>query len=339
MPTLASPLAALRRALLAALFAGPAWGQTPPPAPALPVPAPAIAPQVADQGQQQPDEIEIIAHLPGPALWRVSTPESELWIIGLAGPVPKRMTWDTRRVETALQGARELIIPPGASINVFDIAGLLLDPGHRYHYPGGQTLRGAMSADERQKFEAAAAAVGQDPAHYDHWRPIVTAIALLADAQKHDALNPEGPQKALMHLAQAKSVPTRRLGNYGFGELARALNSGGPNAADLCLAMVVDLIPRLPALSERMGGAWAKGDVAATREVRAQITSDRCFTASPGLQALQDRQASDWAKGLAQTLQKPGKTVLAIDMESLTRPGGLLEQLKAQGLEVTGRAY
>jgi len=26
-------------------------------------------------------------------------------------------------------------------------------------------------------------------------------------------------------------------------------------------------------------------------------------------------------------------------MESLTRPGGLLEQLKAQGLDVTGRAY
>ena len=335
MPTLASLLAVLRRALLAAMFAGPAWGQTPPPA----SPPAAPAPAVADQGQQQPDELEIIAHLPGPALWRVSTPKSELWIIGLAGPVPKRMAWDTRRIDTALQGARELILPPGASINVFDIAGLLLDPGHRYHYPGGQTLRGAMSAEERQKFETAAAAVGQDPAHYDHWRPIVTAVALLADAQKHDALNPEGPQKALMHSAQARSVPTRRLGNYGFGELAKALSSGGPAAGDLCLTMVVDLIPRLPALSERMGGAWAKGDVNATREVRAQITSDRCFTASPGLQALQDRQAADWAKGLALTLQKPGKTVLAIDMESLTRPGGLLEQLKAQGLEVTGRAY
>jgi len=331
-----SPAALLRNALLIAALAVPAWGQTPS---AAPEPAAAASDAAPADGEDVQHEIDIIAHLPGPALWRVSTPTSELWIVGLAGPVPKRMAWDTRRVETALAGARELVLPPGASINLFDIAGLLLDPSHRYHYPGGQTLRGRLSPEMREKFEAAAQAVGQDPAHYDHWRPMVTAIALLADAQKHDALNPEGPQKALMHLAQAKNVPSRRLTNYGLGELVKALDSGGPEAADTCLNLVVDLIPRLPALSGEMGESWAKGDVAAPRASRAQILSDRCFTATPGLQQMQDRMTADWAKGLAQTLKKPGKTVLAIDMESLTRPGGLLEQLKAQGLDVTGRAY
>jgi uncharacterized protein YbaP (TraB family) len=249
------------------------------------------------------------------------------------------MEWDSRRLSTALDGARELIIPPGAAINLFDIAGLLLDPSHRYHYTGGQTLRGAMTPQMRDKFEAVAQAVGQDPAHYDHWRPMVTAIALLSDAQKHDALNPEGPQKALIALARAKNVPTRRLTNYSMGELLHAFNDSTPDAADTCLALVVDLIPRLPALSQEMGQAWAKGDVNATRAGRAEITSDRCFTAVPGIQKLQDRMTEDWAKGLAQTLQKPGKTVLAVDMESLTRQGGLLDQLRAQGLDVTGRTY
>jgi uncharacterized protein YbaP (TraB family) len=322
----------LRRTLLILALATPAWGQTPP-APAAPDAAPVI---VANDPEH---EIEIIAHLPGPALWRVATPTSELWIIGLTGPTPKKLQWDTRRLETALDGARELVIPPGASINVFDVAGLLLDPSHRYHYPGGQTLRGSLSPEARAKFEAAAQSVAQDPAHYDHWRPIVTAIALLADAQKHDWLNPEGPQKTLIHLAQARHVPTRRLTNYSLGELIKALNSGGQAAGDTCLSEVIDLTPRLPDLSVRMGAAWAKGDVDATRAVRAEITSDRCFTATPGLQQLQDRMTGDWARGLAQTLQKPGKTVLAIDMESLTRSGGLLDQLRAQGLDVTGRAY
>ncbi|HUO22053.1 MAG TPA: TraB/GumN family protein [Caulobacteraceae bacterium] len=325
----------LRRALVILALAGPAWGQTPPAAPASdPAPATDAAAPI------DPDhEIQIIAHLPGPALWRVATPKSELWIIGMTGPAPKRLDWDTRRIDAALDGARELVIPPGASINLFDIAGLLLDPAHRYHYPGGQTLRAALSPDARTKFEEAARSVGQDPAHYDHWRPIVTAIALLADAQKHDALNPEGPQKTLMHLAAAHHVPTRRLTNYSLGELLKALGSGGPQAGDTCLDLVTDLTPRLPDLSARMGAAWARGDVDATRAVRAEITSDRCFTATPGLQQLQDRMTADWARGLAQTLQKPGKTVLAIDMESLTRAGGLLEQLRAQGLDVTGRAY
>ena len=325
-----SPAAVLRTALLILALAGPAWSQTTPP------PEPATA---AADSQDVQHEIEIIAHLPGPALWRVSTPKSELWIVGLAGPVPKRLQWDTRRIEAALEGSRELVIPPGASIGLLDVAGLLFDPSHRYHYPGGQTLRGQMTPQMRERFETAAASVGQDPAHYDHWRPMVAAIALLSDAQKHDALNAEGPQKTLMQLARARGTTTLRLTKYSLGELIKALNSGGPDAADTCLALVVDLVPRLPGLSARMGEAWAKGDLEATRAGRAEITSDRCFTATPGLQQLQDRMTADWAKGLAQTLNKPGKTVLAVDMESLTRPGGLLDQLRAQGLDVTGRAY
>jgi uncharacterized protein YbaP (TraB family) len=322
----------LRFAVVILALASPAWAQTPP-APAAEDASPGVAAPDPDH------EIQIIAHLPGPALWRVATPTSELWIIGLTGPTPKKLQWDTRRVEAALNGARELVIPPGATISVFDVAGLLIDPAHRYHYPGDQTLRGALAPEARAKFEAAAQSVGQDPAHYDHWRPIVTAIALLADAQKHDGLNPEGPQKTLIHLAEARNVPTRRLTNYALGALIKALNSGGPAAGDACLSAVIDLTPRLPDLSVRMGAAWAKGDVPATRALRAEITSDRCFTATPGLQQLQDRMTADWAHGLAQTLKTPGKTVLAIDMESLTRSGGLLDQLRAQGLEVAGRAY
>ena len=79
--------------------------------------------------------------------------------------------------------------------------------------------------------------------------------------------------------------------------------------------------------------------MAGAKTARAKITSDRCFTAVPGIMRLQDRMTQDWAKGLAASMAHPGKTVLAIDMESLTRTGGLLDQLRAQGLTVSGRTY
>jgi hypothetical protein len=55
--------------------------------------------------------------------------------------------------------------------------------------------------------------------------------------------------------------------------------------------------------------------------------------------ALRDRMAADWAKELSQALASPGKTVVAADLDTLTRPGGLLQQLKAEGLQVIGPAY
>ena len=69
-----SPTAVFRAALLILALAGPAWSQTPPPAPDASVAAPDGPPPQAQDAQH---EIEIIAHLPGLALWRVSTPASE----------------------------------------------------------------------------------------------------------------------------------------------------------------------------------------------------------------------------------------------------------------------
>ena len=55
--------------------------------------------------------------------------------------------------------------------------------------------------------------------------------------------------------------------------------------------------------------------------------------------AFRNRAAADWAKELGQALAAPGKTVVAIDLDDLTRKGGLLDQLKVQGLEVIGPNY
>ena len=87
---------ALVAALAAVAFAPAALAQEPAP----PTPATLV------------EEVEIIAHLPGPALWRVSTPTSQIWLLALASPLPKGFQWDDRRVAKALDGARVLVIPP-----------------------------------------------------------------------------------------------------------------------------------------------------------------------------------------------------------------------------------
>jgi uncharacterized protein YbaP (TraB family) len=309
-------------ALTVLALAVPAWGQEP-----------------ASDAPPPVDEIEIIAHLPGPALWRVTTAQSQLWILGLAGPVPKRANWDTRRVRAALDGARELVIPPGAAVNLIDIAGLLIDPARRYHMPGGKTLRASLPESLRERFDEAARALGQDPAHYDHWRPMVAALALFADAQKYDQLTPEGPQKTVADMAKAQKVPIRRLANYRIGDLLRMVNNASPQAPNLCLSLAVDLVPHLPTYAQNIAEAWARGDVAAVKAAQAQMETETCLEAAPGVAQLQDKVAQDWAKDLAVSVGRPGKTVVAVDMESLTRKGGLLDQMRADGLDVIGPAY
>ncbi len=283
------------------------------------------------------EEVEVIAKLPGPALWRVSTPTSQLWILGVAGPLPKGFQWNDQRVAKALEGSSELVLPPTASAGLIDAVGLLVDTGHVIHMPSGQTIRDGMTPDLRARWEAAARSVGQDPAHYDHWRPVLAAGALTGDAVRRDGLNPGGALFHVAGLAKQMHVKVRVLANYRAADLIREI-AGTPDAvSQTCLSLAADAVATMKDDAPRLAEAWAKGDLAAVRASNGR--SADCVDRVPAVADLKNRAATDWAKALKTALSQPGKVMVAADLETLTRQGGLLDQLKAQGLEVIGPAY
>jgi uncharacterized protein YbaP (TraB family) len=284
------------------------------------------------------EEVEVIARLPGPALWRVSTPTSQLWILGLAGPLPRGFQWDNRRVVTALDGARELVLPPVATGGLGDVFTVLVDPGHLLHLPRGETVRGDLPSDLAARWEAAARAINQDPAHYDHWRPVIAALALGSAATLHYRLGPWA-QGAVVALAKSRHVKARPLAAYKAGEIIRELGQTPPQASNVCIALVAGSVGRMPADAQRRAAAWAIGDLTTLKAINEESDSSACLDAVPAVVSLRNRAAADTAKGLAQALATPGKTVVAADLEELTRKGGLLDQLRAQGLDVIGPAY
>jgi uncharacterized protein YbaP (TraB family) len=301
--------------------------------------APAAGAQEAPSPSALVEEIQVIARLPGPALWRISTPNSQLWILGVAGPLPRKFEWDSRRVNTALAGARELILPPGPDLNPKEMFGLLMDRSHILHQPRGKTLRGDLPPALRGRFEAAARSIGQLPDHYDHWRAVVASVAMVFDAENHDQLDKTGSLRAVTDLAHRNRVPIRRLANYKAAEQVRAWSQVPPEAAAACVTLAVSMAERLPSDAPLMAKAWARGDLATVKEIDEATSNDGCFRAAPAVGALQDRVAKDWAQDLRRVLAVPGKTVVEIDLPSLTRKGGLLDQLRAEGLDVIGPAY
>jgi uncharacterized protein YbaP (TraB family) len=285
------------------------------------------------------DEVQVIARLPGPALWRVSTPTAQLWILGLSSPLPRRFTWDTRRVETALAGARELVLPPGASVGIVDMLSLTLDLGHVIHLDRGQTLHAQLPEPLRARFDAAARSVGQEPAHYDHWRPVFAAMALVFDAAKTHQLSEKGAERMVADLARRQGVTVRRLADYKAGALVRGVSRMGPEGSNACMTLAVTTVETLGETLPKTAEAWAHGDVATLKAIDATTSADACLDAAPEAAALRDRIARDWADDLTKALARPGKTVVAVDMDSLIRKGGLLDQLRAEGQTVIGPAY
>jgi uncharacterized protein YbaP (TraB family) len=284
------------------------------------------------------EEVEVIARLPGPALWRISTPTSQLWILGMAGRLPKGFQWDDRRVAAALDGARELVLPPVATGGLGDLISILADRDHVRRLPPGETVRGDLPPALAGQWEAAARSIGRDAAHYDHWRPVLAALMLTYDANDHYRLvgNPMG---RVVALAKDRRVKLRPLAGYKVADLLRGSADIPPVVAQACIALAAEKVERLPVDGPRQAAAWATGDIETLRSIDGASGMGACQDAAPAVGAFRDRAAADWAKELGQALASPGKTVVAVDLDDLTRKGGLLDQLKAQGLDVIGPEY
>jgi uncharacterized protein YbaP (TraB family) len=298
----------------------PAWAQDPPP----PSPSTLV------------EEVEVIGRLPGPAMWRVSTPTSQIWLLALPGSIPQGFKWNTARVAKALDGARELVLPPVATLGIGDMVRLLLSSGRLVYLPSGQTVRTDMPADLRARWERAVRTVGQTPEHYDHFRPVVAAVALSQDAGKSAKLDPSGGRFQVAVIAKLHKVKIRNLASYRVLDLVKGLSETPDDVSRACLSLAADGALTVKDDALKAAEAWARGDLSALR--RSNETVAQCNSAVP-LARLRDQVAADWAKDLKAELAKPGKVMVAADLDNLTRKGGLLDQLKAEGLEVIGPAY
>ena len=312
----------VRYVLVAAAFAGftvqAALAQEPPP----PSPATLV------------EEVAIIARLPGPALWRVSTPTSQIWLIAMPPQVPQDFQWDQRRVETALTGAREMVLPPGFTVGLMDGVSLMaFDSRHLIHMPPGQTVRSRMPPDLQARWEEAAKSAGQDPAHYDKWRPVLAAMMLAGDANKNAKFKGAG----VVAIAVKLHVKIHPLASYKAMDLVRTIPSMTEEAERSCVIASVDQALNVREDTLRLSQAWAKGDLQTLRTRR--YPAVECLAKIPGADVLNSRAAADWAKELKADLARPGKVVVGTDLDTLTRKGGLLDQLKAEGLEGIGPAW
>lgn len=134
----------------------------------------AVAGAAEQQGEQEPvevstvaaaehleqlDEVVVTGRLPGPPLWKVSRNGNVLWILPLIDAYPKKMEWDSIRVEQLVAQSQEYIERPLAyrglatanPITYFRLSKAFRRP---HTLPDGQKLEDVLSPDLYQRFRS-----------------------------------------------------------------------------------------------------------------------------------------------------------------------------------------
>ena len=313
-------------AILALAWAWPASAQTPPPT--------AAPPPDSEGDSVVVSELIVNAPLLGPALWKVTRGDSEVFILGGATPLPHTQTWDAGRLDRALAQSSVLLVPPSGRIPALEAAGFALR-ALAVRQPLGRSLETSLPPALRDRFVAERTSLGLGPKAYAGWKPAAAGFLLLGDFRRKAGLSNEKPASTVVHMADARHVQVKRIVNYHLGALFGSLARLGKDQQYACLTDELDALDFERAHARAAAEAWAHGDLAGARAGASGPFLDRCAAQLSSYGAVLERGTADFTAAIEDSLKRPGKAVAVIDLRYLLRANGVLDRLKADGAAIT----
>ncbi|MGN6151426.1 MAG: TraB/GumN family protein [Lysobacteraceae bacterium] len=332
------------------LASGMAGAQDAPPQDGMPQDGTPSTETAVPAGTQDLDAIVVTGRQPGPGLWKVSKGDHVLWILGVEGPLPKRMEWDSANVERRIAASQEVLAAPSAALDadVGFFRGLTLLPSllRVRKNPDGKLLRDLVPPAQYARWEVLKARyIGSDQ-DVEAWRPLFAALQLYRKAIDRVGLT-EDPvvTDAVRKAARRSGVPiTDPKVTVRVADPKNALKSFAGESLDdtACFAKTLERIDvDLGAMVER-ANAWAQGDTETLRAKQGPSQWRACGDAITsnavarrlGLADIEARVQASWMAAAEKALDRNASTFATLPTRQLFSADGYLAKLAARGYAI-----
>jgi hypothetical protein len=250
------------------------------------------------EAQTVVEEVLVIGEQPGPGLWRVTPPAGDghvLWILGSYAPLPKKMKWRSRELESVMDESQELLAPPDVDAKVGPLGGLTLLPslvGVRNN-PNGARLEEVVPAELYERWRPLKARyIGRDDA-VEKWRPIFAAQELYLKALRRAGLEPYGvvwPVVEKLARRHKLEVTTPRI-EVEIDKPRAAIKEfkRSPLADVECFERTIERLESDLDLMRVRANAWATGDVTRLRDLSHVDQASACVAVVMNSQLVRER--------------------------------------------------
>lgn len=313
------------------------------------------------------ETIVVTGEQPGPSLWKVSKDDHILWVMGVYSPLPKKMVWNSTKVEARIATCQEVLFP-GVVRTDFDVgffSALTLLPSmfRASNIPDGGTLQDVLPADVFARWSV----LQEKYMPHDsvaRMRPPFAAQSLLNNALIRVGLGGDsGVSNDVWKLAKSHNLKITKLPDReveikikGGRELLKKY-SRTPLAGVECFTRTVDQFEGdLVTLTAR-ANAWATGDVTMFRELHDYHLAANCVNelidsllaesfqkgtamekAIPKykeeLELATKQQAEAWYDTTENALARNQATFAVMQIGSLLWPDGFLNRMRQRGYRV-----
>lgn len=296
---------------------------------------------IADQTDESGLEVVLVqGEQPGPGLWKVSSGERVMWILGEISPYSRKVKWRSKSFENLMGNSQELLLDFSGfwSANHTDTRRL----ARAELLPAGVLLKDVLSPELRRRVESMARKF--DAGAIDDLYPFAVTNRLVVGAMNSMDLKPFSARFTAQQLARKRRLKITRFAAPELPFEDRLKNWQDASNV-VCLERLLRVIGDGSAGIRQLANAWSVGDIGALRQLvptysfsRDGFRSGECAAAMHGgeRQAAQykHRRTQAWLREAKRALRYNRRTMAVVPMSELFAPDGYLAGLRAAGYEI-----
>lgn len=288
------------------------------------------SPVRAQEDEDRVEDIVVVARRAGAPMWTVERGDSTVILVGSIRGLPRDLAWRPEALEEATGRADRILYPPYARASVSDLMRLIWRSRTITRLPGETTSADHLSPDLQARLNS----VMSGERNQD-WRR--RSFLLTSD----DLLKRTGWERGgrdaedvIRQAARRGRVQGEAVGFVRGDELVDNLITQPPSAYEPCMAASIAAAEVGPGLFVERADDWRGLRVAEVIENPLDAALGQCWpwgdpTIGPQLRA-------HWLTALSTALGTPGVTLAVAPLRLLAEPGGVLDGLEADGLDVRG---
>ena len=294
-----------------------------------------------DVDEQADMEVVLVrGEQPGPGLWKVSSGEHVLWILGEVSPIPRDVKWRSRKFDQLLGNSQELLLDFSGYWRASEDEMTAYRKVERL--PKGKELEDVVSPELFARVDRIADLfLAYD---VEVMRPFAATNRLVTSAMHTLQLQGFSARFVAETLANKRRV---KITYFAAPEppFEKRLETWQHESNVVCLERVVDALEDGGTGVKRLANAWSVGDVQALRRLvpafsfsRDGVRADECAAAMRGgEQQLRDYDVvrlEGWLNEAERALRDNRSTMAVVLMSELFATDGYLAALRARGYEV-----
>jgi uncharacterized protein YbaP (TraB family) len=293
-----------------------------------------LTPAAQDEHVDTVDEVVVVARRAGAPMWEVSSGESTVILVGAIGGVPRDFEWRPEALEAATSRSQRILYPQEGRASISDVLRLIWRIRSIARLPEGKTTADYLSPDIQARLEALKAG-DRNP----NWRTqsfVGLSFDLLEQAG-FERSRSRGAADAVRRAARTAHVDGEPVGFVRGDELVDNLITQPPETYLPCLEASIRAAEAGPAGAAARLDAWRSLKVTEVLATPLDQALNLCWPS--GDPEIAPVLRGQWADATKLALTRSGVTMGVAPLRILAEPGGVLDQLEAQGLEIHGPVW